>query len=198
MSDLEEFLNNDQIQVPALIKIAIVHYQFETIHPFLDGNGRIGRLLITLFLVNEKILERPLLYLSTYFENRKDLYYDSLSNVRRDNDLLQWIKYFLIGVAQSADLSVKTFTAILKFKDSKEAFIRQNYGKRTTSALQLLNQLLENPYITVDQASKVCGLSYKATNELVKKFCEDNMLCEVTKQTRNRLFMIADYINLFE
>ena len=98
MGDLESFLNNDQIEVPALIRIAIAHYQFETIHPFLDGNGRIGRLMITLYLVNEGILEKPLLYLSEYFEINKELYYDNLTRVRTHNNMLQWIKYFLVGI----------------------------------------------------------------------------------------------------
>jgi Fic family protein len=95
MGDLENFLHNQDISVPALVRIAIAHYQFETIHPFLDGNGRIGRLLITLFLVSERILDQPLLYLSVFFEKKRTLYYDNLQQVRDNNDLLSWIKYFL-------------------------------------------------------------------------------------------------------
>lgn len=104
MSDLEKFLNNDQVQMPALMKIAIAHYQFETIHPFLDGNGRIGRLLITLYLVKEGLLSRPLLYLSNFFENPKNLYYDNLSEIRLNNNLLQWIKYFLVKQPHSQSI----------------------------------------------------------------------------------------------
>ena len=135
MGDLEKFLNNDQIQLPALLKIAIAHYQFETIHPFLDGNGRIGRLLITLFLVKEGLLEKPLLYLSTFFETPKDLYYDNLSAIRTKNDMAQWIKYFLVGIEQTASLAVETLSSILEFKNETENLIRGTYRTRSTNAI---------------------------------------------------------------
>ena len=107
MGDLENFLHNTDIHVPS-IRIGLAHYQFETIHPFLDGNGRIGRLLITLYLVSEKILEKPLLYLSVFFEKNKSLYYDNLTTVREKNDLLRWLKYFLVGIEQTAAIAVDT------------------------------------------------------------------------------------------
>ena len=122
MGDLEKFLNNPNTHVPDLVKIAIAHYQFETIHPFLDGNGRIGRLLITLYMVQEKILAQPLLYLSTYFEKRKDLYYDNLNLVRVNNDMTHWIKYFLVGVEQTASLASQTLSNILRFKEDIEMY----------------------------------------------------------------------------
>lgn len=129
MGDLENFLHNTDIEVPALIRIAMAHYQFETIHPFLDGNGRMGRLLITLYLVSEKIMEKPLLYLSMFFEKNKVLYYDNLTRVRDKNDMLHWLKYFLVGVAQTAELAVQTLSKILQIKEQKEEMIKKNWGK---------------------------------------------------------------------
>ena len=130
MSDLEKFLHNDDIHVPALIKIGIAHYQFETIHPFLDGNGRMGRLLITLFLVDQKILQKPLLYLSAFFEKNKALYYDNLTFVRTKNDMTQWLKYFLAGVAETAENATQTLSAILELKARLENSLCLLYNLR--------------------------------------------------------------------
>ena len=196
MGDLENFLNNPNLGLPALMKIAIAHYQFETIHPFLDGNGRIGRLLITLFLVQERILDRPLLYLSTYFEKRKDLYYDNLDRIRTKNDMKQWIKYFLVGIEQTAAQAAQTLSDILKFKEEVEKKLRANYGRRSHKAILLLHELLRNPFITVDQASRVCGITYKAANNLVKSFQDDELLIEMTGNSRNRLFVFDKYLKI--
>lgn len=198
MGDLETFLNNDQIHLPSLLKIAIAHYQFETIHPFLDGNGRIGRLLITLFLVKEKVLDMPLLYLSTFFENPKDLYYDNLSAIRTKNDMTQWIKYFLVGIEQTASTAVKTLSSILQFKREAEDKIRSTYRSRSTNAIILLQKLLKNPYITVDEAAKICDITYNSANTLVKMMVKDALLTEITGQNRNRFFVCHSYLSLFE
>ena len=198
MGDLEKFLNNDQIQLPSLLKIAIAHYQFETIHPFLDGNGRIGRLLITLFLVKEKILDMPLLYLSTFFENPKDLYYDNLSAIRTKNDMVQWIKYFLVGIEQTAAIAVNTLSSILQFKQEAEDKIRSSYKTRSTNAIILFHRLLKNPYITVEQAAKLCNITYNSANTLIKMMEKDYLLTEITGQSRNRFFVCQTYLSLFE
>lgn len=198
MGDLEKFLNNDEINVPALVRIAIVHYQFETIHPFLDGNGRIGRLMITLFLVSEGILDKPLLYLSLYFEKNKSLYYDNLSRVRTHNDMLQWLKYFLVGIEQTATQAVNTLSNILKLKENLENEIRSTFGRRSNSALILLTALFKDPVITIDKAAKTCNLSYKAANDLVTKMQENKYLKELTGQSRNRIFIFEPYLNIFE
>lgn len=197
MGDLEKFLNNPNINVPDLVKIAIAHYQFETIHPFLDGNGRIGRLLITLFMVQQKILDKPLLYLSTYFEKRKDLYYDNLNMVRVKNDMLHWIKYFLVGVEQTATLAVQTLTRVIQFKDDVEKHIQKHYGRRSSNAILLIHRLLQNPVMMVEDAVKECGVSYKTANEIVKMLCEDGFLVEFTGQSRNRIFSFESYIDVF-
>ncbi|HOS46191.1 MAG TPA: Fic family protein [Paludibacter sp.] len=197
MSDLEIFLNNDEINVPALVRIAIAHYQFETIHPFLDGNGRIGRLMITLYLVSEKILDKPLLYLSLYFEKNKSLYYDNLSRVRTHNDMLQWVKYFLVGIEQTATQAVDTLSNILKLKECLENEIYSTFGRRSNSALKLLTALFKEPIVTIDQAAKICKLSYKAANDLVIKMQESKYLKEITGQSRNRIFIFEPYLNIF-
>ena len=197
MGDLEKFLNNPNTHVPDLIKIAIAHYQFETIHPFLDGNGRIGRLLITLYMVQEKILAQPLLYLSTYFEKRKDLYYDNLNMVRVNNDMTHWIKYFLVGVEQTASLASQTLSNILRFKEDIENHVRANYGRRSTNAILLVHQLMKNPVVTVDDAARLCVTSYKSANEIVKLLCADGYLIESTGQSRNRLFHFKPYTDIF-
>ena len=197
MGDLESFLNNEQIEVPALIKIAIAHYQFETIHPFLDGNGRIGRLMITLFLVSEGILDKPLLYLSEYFESNKGLYYDNLTRVRTHNDILQWLKYFLIGIEKTATKAVDTLSSVMKLKNNLESQINSDFGRRSNTALVLLNGLFQNPVITIANAAKTCSLSYKAANNLVNIMREKHILEEMTGQSRNRIFIFKPYLEIF-
>ena len=120
MSDLENFAHNVESFFPDLLKIALIHYQFETIHPFLDGNGRVGRLMITLYLVEKGILKKPILYLSDFFERNRMLYYDNLTRVREKNDLSQWLKFFLVGVIETAKNGINTFDSILKLQKEVE------------------------------------------------------------------------------
>lgn len=197
MGDLEKFLNNDEIDVPALVRIAIAHYQFETIHPFLDGNGRIGRLMVTLYLVSEEILDKPLLYLSTWFDKNKALYYDNLNRARTQNGMVQWIKYFLAGVEQTATQAVQTLSKVLALKAGIEQEISLSFGRRSNSALLLLNSLFKDPATSVDKAAKTCNLSYKAANDLVALMQEKKYLTEMTGQTRNRMFIFEPYLNAF-
>lgn len=197
MSDLEKFLHNEESHVPALIKIGIAHYQFETIHPFLDGNGRIGRLLITLFLVDQKILQKPLLYLSAYFEKNKGLYYDNLTFVRDKNDMTQWLKYFLAGIAETAENATLTLSAILELKARLENTLTQTYGKRAANAAVLLQHLFKKPVIHVKQVQTLLAVSYKAANDLVSDFVRTDILKEMTGQSRNRVFVFDEYLKMF-
>lgn len=197
MGDLENFIHNEEINVPALIKIAIVHYQFETIHPFLDGNGRIGRLLITLFLVDQKILTRPLLYLSTYFEKNKGLYYDNLTFVRSKGDLLQWVKYFLVGVAETAEKATETLSDVLALKAGLEKEINASFGRKSHNANALLMHLFQHPIVYVKHVQEVTGMSYKSANDLVTDFISAGILKEMTGQSRNRVFVFDRYLSLF-
>lgn len=198
MGDLEKFLHNGSVHVPALIRIGLAHYQFETIHPFLDGNGRIGRLLITLYLVSEKILEQPLLYLSAFFERDKVLYYDNLTRVRERNDLLTWLRYFLVGVEQTATQAVDTLSKIIKLKSDLEQQIPQQLGKRVHSALILLDALFDDPVVTKADVEEICQLSKRAASNLVNIFTERGYLRELTGGVRNQVFVFEPYIRLFD
>jgi Fic family protein len=198
MSDLEKFLHNDEIQVPSLIRIAIAHYQFESIHPFLDGNGRIGRLIIPLYLVGEGVIDKPLLYLSSYFEKNKVLYYDNLSNVRTKNDMIQWLKYFLVGIEQTSALAVRTLSSILALKETIEREIHATFGRRSNSALKLMDELFINPVTTVEKASVTCKLSFKAANDLIGLLNKKHYLKEITGQSRNRVFIFEPYLFIFK
>jgi len=197
MGDLENFIHNQHIQVPSLIRIAIAHYQFETIHPFLDGNGRIGRLLITLFLVDQQILTKPLLYLSTFFEKNKNTYYDKLTEVRTQNNMNLWIKYFLKGVTETSEKAVDTLSQVLALKAKCETKITQEFGRKANSANLLLQRLLVKPIVDVKQVQAITDSSYKASNDLVKDFIDVGFLKEMTGQSRNRLFVFESYLNLF-
>ncbi len=197
MSDLENFIHNEEFNLPDLVKIAIVHYQFETIHPFLDGNGRIGRLLITLFLIDKQILTKPLLYLSSFFEKNKSLYYDNLTLVRTANNLKQWIKYFLVGLAETAEIATQTLSKIIELKSKLENQIIQNFGKKNNKANLLLQHLFKKPVVTVNQVQAITQLSAKSANELVNDFLKAGILQETTGQKRNRVFIFKDYLNLF-
>jgi len=197
MSDLEFFLQNSDIKVPHLIKIAIAHYQFETIHPFLDGNGRMGRLLITLYLVSNRILDKPLLYLSEFFEKNKTLYYDNLTFVRTKNDLGQWIKFFLSGVIQTAENSALTLKKITDLKTSIETKQILVLGKRSKQGLRLLHKLFKNPVVTIKEVVEMTSLSTKAANDLVKVFVDQKILTETTGYQRNRIFVFNEYLKMF-
>lgn len=197
MGDLENFLHNDKINVPALIRIGIAHYQFETIHPFLDGNGRIGRLLITLFLVDKEIMKQPLLYLSAWFEQNKSLYYDNLTRVRTKSDMLHWLRYFLTGVEQTAAQAVATLSEVVLLKRKLEGEIQASWGRRTQTALLLLNRLFLHPVINIKDVQTTCSLSKKAAGELMDSFEKAGIVVEATGQSRNRLFIFSQYTELF-
>lgn len=196
MGDLELFWHNDNIHVPELIRIAISHYQFETIHPFLDGNGRIGRLLITLYLVNKKLLRKPSLYLSDFFERNRGSYYDALTRVRESNDLLHWVKFFLSAVIETAGKGKTTFESILALRNEMDAAVL-SYGRRAENAQVLLKQLYSRPAITAKEAASRLDISHQAASSLLKKMVADNILHEVTGYQRNRVFFFTRYFELF-
>jgi Fic family protein len=198
MGDLEKFLHNTTIHVPNLIRIGIAHYQFETIHPFLDGNGRIGRLLITLYFIQEKMLAEPLLYISTFFERDKTLYYDNLTFVRTRGDLLGWLKYFLVGVEDTARRASDTLRAVLQLKTDLEKEISNDLGKRASSGLKLMTELFRDPVIRRREVEKALGLSRRSAAELVNLFERRGYLREITGRQRDQNFIFEPYVRLFE
>lgn len=197
MSDLENFIHNDKIEVPHLIRIAIAHYQFETIHPFLDGNGRLGRLMITLYLVTVGLLDKPTLYLSEFFEKKKSLYYDNLTFVRSSNNLSQWVKFFLVGVCETSDKGIKTFKEILRLKEKIEEEKLISLGKRIQNAKKLIGFLYRKPIINVKDVERLLGITTKPANGIISDFERLGILKEMTGYKRNRLFLFEDYYKLF-
>ena len=196
MADLENFLHNLNIPIPHLLKIGIIHYQFETIHPFLDGNGRIGRLLITLYLVSNRLLVKPTLYLSDFFEKNKEYYYDNLTNVRTKNAMLQWLKFFLEGVRSTAENSIQTFKDIIVLRNDCEHKI-MTLGKKQLLAKQFLNYLYSQPFTDAASVSKELGINISTTLRLINDFMKIGILNEVTGYKRNRVFAFENYIKLF-
>ena len=198
LGDLEQFFHNEEIKIPHLVRIAIAHYQFETIHPFLDGNGRIGRLLITLYLVSSGVLDKPLLYLSDFFEKNKSLYYDNLEKVRTKNDLVQWLKFFLTGVVQTATRAVQTLHNIVELKTAIEQDKIVAMGRRVKPASKLLQALFSQPVVTVKIIQEITGLSVKASSDLAREFIAADIIVETTGFRRNREFIFDQYLKLFK
>ena len=197
ISDLEKFLHNDQINVPVLIRAGIVLYQFETIHPFLDGNGSIGRLLITLYLISSGLLSKPSLYLSDYFEKNRQLYYDNLNLVKVKNDMAQWIKFFLVGIIETSEKGSNTFKSILKLKEQIEDRKILTLGKKLSTAKSLMNYLYRKPVVSAQDVQDELKVSPPTANSLLSDFERLGILKEKTGWKRNREFEFTEYLNLF-
>lgn len=197
MSDLEHFANNLSNPLPDLLKIGIIHYQFETIHPFLDGNGRVGRLLITLYLVNTGILKQPVLYLSDFFERNRMLYYDKLMLARTHNDLDQWLQFFLTGIIETAQKGISTFDKVLQLQQSLEDKLK-NLGGKTLDLSKVITYLYTQPVIHVAVVEKIIGKSNVTAYKLIAKLEELQILKEISGSQRNRLYAFKTYLDLFE
>lgn len=197
MSDLEKFLHNTEIHVPHLIKVAIAHYQFETIHPFLDGNGRLGRLLISLYLVDNEVLEKPLLYLSDFFNKNRLIYFDKLTLVRTQNDLRQWLIFFLVAIIETTQKATTTLQSIAKLRETSEAKIIE-LGKRAPNGKKLLDHLYSNPLIKTNDVEKLLEVSAKSAGRMIREFEKMEILKEITGYQRNRTYAFKNYLDLFK
>jgi Fic family protein len=195
LGDLEKFWHRQDI--PELIRIAIAHYQFETIHPFLDGNGRTGRLIITLHLVDLGLLTLPTLYLSDFLEKKRDEYFDALETVRKKDDLEFWVNFFLDGVIQTAKKGKQTFESIIKLRAKYDEKIL-TLGKRTKQAQKLLQRLYSNPVISPRETEEYLKITPTPSNNLLKKMEEIGVLKEISNKERNRVYILDEYIQLFK
>lgn len=193
---LENFVHDD-VALPILIKIGLIHAQFETIHPFLDGNGRVGRLLITLLLVENGILIKPVLYLSHYFRQHREQYYRLLQRVRDEGDWEGWLKFFLDGISEVSNGATETARAIVALRERHRAEVTANFGRAAGNGLRILERLFERPFVTVAQVSESLGITFPPANELVRRMVQQGILEEVTGQERYRVFRYAPYIGLF-
>jgi Fic family protein len=196
MADLEQFIHAGNTALPHLIKIGILHYQFETIHPFLDGNGRLGRLLITLYLVSSGLLVKPTLYLSDFFEKNRDHYYDNLTMVRSKNDLVQWLKFFLEGIRVTAENSILTFKEIITLRALVETKII-TLGKKQLLAKNLLQNLYSQPITDMQSIAIALNVSIPTVSRLLNDFIRLGILVELTGFKRNRVFVFEQYVKLF-
>jgi Fic family protein len=198
MSDLEKFMHNEHIHVPHLVKIALIHYQFETIHPFLDGNGRLGRLLIVLYLVGFGLLQKPALYLSDFFERHKGEYYDQLMAVRTTGKLEPWLRFFMLGMRETAAQSIQVFKDILALKERIEREKMPTFHmRRQANAQKLMRSLYRSPVINIKQVAELIEAQTNTAAALIDDFVKLGILTEFTGQKRNRLFIFHDYASLF-
>ncbi len=197
MSDLEKFIHNEEILFPDLLKIALIHYQFETIHPFLDGNGRVGRLLITLYLVEKGLLKKPILYLSDFFQRNRRLYYDNLMSVRTHNEIAQWFKFFLVGVIETAKNSIETFDKILKLQKEVNHKLL-TLGARTNNGKSVVNSLYQHPFVNAQGVARLAEVSLPSAYKLIAELEELEIIKEFTGARRGKKYSFYEYIQLFK
>lgn len=196
MSDLERFLH-EKDDLPVLIKVGLAHVQFETIHPFLDGNGRVGRLLITFLLCERKLLRKPVLYLSHYFKRHRQEYYDRLQAVRDAGDWEGWLTFFLRGVSEVSVQAADAARRILEIRERRRQQITESFGRAAGNGLKVLEQLLRTPIVSVKKVQAVTQTEFPAANQLVQRLVQLGVLKEITGQARNRQFRFEEYVQVF-
>jgi len=196
LGELEKFLHSDS-QLPMLIRIGLAHVQFETIHPFLDGNGRVGRLLIAFLLCEQEVLRKPVLYLSHYFKKHRQEYYDQLQSIRDRGTWEDWLTFFLLGVIEVSKQATETAHRILVLRETHRSTITDKFGRAAGNGHRVLEHLYEHPIVSVNEVQERIGTTYTASNDLIRKFVTSDILVEITGHTRNRRFMYKSYIDLF-
>ena len=196
LTDFEKFINNDKIDTPDLIKIAILHYQFESIHPFLDGNGRIGRLIVPLYLQSKGILEKSCLYISDYIERNKDTYYDMLTRVRMNNDMIGWIKFFLEVVIETSKTAKDKFKKVVELTMEMNRIVDDLHVK-SDNAKKVINVLYDEPVINRKKLMELTNIKSSTLKDTVNALLEHNTIIETTGYSRNQVFAFQKYIDLF-
>jgi Fic family protein len=196
LSELERFLHTDT-HLPLLIKIGLAHVQFETIHPFLDGNGRVGRLLVTFLLCERQVLLKPVLYLSYFFKRHRQQYYEHLQAVRNDGAWEEWLQFFLRGVFEVSGQATETARRILSLREQHRLAITEKIVRAAANGYRVLEHLYQHPIVSVNEVQALIGTTYPAANDLVARLVECGILTEITGQQRNRRYMYESYINLF-
>lgn len=192
MSDLEKYINAED-NLDYLIRAALIHYQFETIHPFLDGNGRVGRLLITLFLMEKKVLTTPVLYISYFLKRNRVEYYDRMTEVRDKGNYEQWVKFFLQALAESAEDAMATIDKLTALHD-KNISIISNMGRVAKNALLVFEYLEKNPIIEIGKTSEALGISFNTVSSAVRRLVAEGILKQIVNGNRNRVFAYEDYL----
>lgn len=197
MGDLEKFLQNPNLEMPELINVALIHYQFETIHPFLDGNGRMGRMLISLYLMEKKLLKHPILYISRFLEENRKHYYASLDKARESQEgVVRWISFFLDAVEQTAKDGIKVTQQLLDYDKGLRNHVIPWFGRRAKNGLRTLDLLYMRPVISAKQLQRYLNFSPQVSQNMLKMFNEHNILKEITGNRRNRIFLFHRYISL--
>lgn len=196
LTDFEKFINNEEIDTPDLIKIAILHYQFESIHPFLDGNGRIGRLLIPLYIQSKGMLNKSCLYISDYIERNKDEYYDCLTRVRTQNDMIGWIKFFLTAVIETSKIAKDKFKKVVEFTMEMDREIL-NMTVKPENARKVLDVLYDEPAVNRKKLVELTGITESTIKNIINNFVDKGILVETTGYTRNQIFKFQKYTDLF-
>jgi len=194
MSDLEKYINADD-ELDALIRAALIHYQFETIHPFLDGNGRVGRLLITLFLMEKKVLTTPALYISYFLKKNRVEYYDRMTEVRTKGNYEQWIKFFLQAIMESAEDAVATIDELIALHDANVAVISR-LGRAAKNAILVFNYLESNPIIEIRKTSEALGIAFNTVSSAVNRLVDAGILIQTSGISRNRTFVYEAYLDI--